>query len=184
MALGRWRRLWQKELFRNPWWTYRVDGYALPSGREGEYHCAHTRGSAIVAPVLADGRLLLVNQYRFLLDQESLELPCGGVKAGASHLETARAELAEEAGLAAGALRSLGRFNPCNGLTDEICEVFLASALTPVSGAEPDDTEEFERLLLTPAEIEARIASGAIWDGMTIAAWHLVVPHLASASGV
>jgi ADP-ribose pyrophosphatase len=184
MALGRWRRLWQKELFRNPWWTYRVDGFALPSGRLGEYHCAHTHGSAMVAPLLADGRLLLVNQYRYLLDRESLELPCGGVKAGSTHLETARAELAEEAGFTAGALMSVGSFNPCNGLTDEICEVFLATGLGPTGDVEADETEEFERLVLTPAEIEARIATGEIWDGMTIAAWHLLVPHLAPRSEV
>jgi hypothetical protein len=42
----------------------------------------------------------------------------------------------------------------------------------------PDETEEFERIALTPEELEARIISGVIWDGMTIAAWTIAKPHI------
>ncbi|HUI64582.1 MAG TPA: NUDIX hydrolase, partial [Bacteroidota bacterium] len=66
-----------------------------------------------------------------------------------------------------------GEFNPYNGVTDEICQVFIARNLVFV-GADPDVTEEFEILQLAPSDLEQRIASGEIWDGMTIAAWALV----------
>jgi ADP-ribose pyrophosphatase len=136
-----------------------------------------SNGSSCVVPVLPDGRLVLVNQYRYLRDRESLEFPCGGVKEGQTFDDTAVQELAEEAGYHAREWAIAGEFNPYNGVTDEMCRVFIAKRLTPVV-VPHDDTEEFEKVTLTPEELEARIISGVIWDGMTIAAWALAKPHI------
>ncbi len=178
MPLSRWRKLSESVVFENPWWTYRLDRYELPSGKPGEYHYVHTRGSSMVVPVAKDGTLLMVSQYRYLMQRDSLEFPAGGIKAGATAEETALAELAEETGQMAARLELVGRFNPYNGVTDEICHVFLGHGLRPALGAEPDETEEFEVCELTPAGIDAHIRSGAIWDGMTMAAWQIARTRL------
>jgi ADP-ribose pyrophosphatase len=170
MPLSRWKSLSQSILFKNPWWTYRKDEFELPSGARGEYHVVHTPGSSMVVPVRHDGSLVLVNQYRYLNDRESLEFPCGGVKEGHTYDQTATQELAEETGCIAAQWMIAGEFNPFNGVTDEICRVFIARDLRHVP-PRPDETEEFEIVTLTPAELEARIVSGVIWDGMTIASW-------------
>lgn len=172
MTLKSWKKLAETNLFRNPWWTYKRDAFELPSGKVGEYHYVHTNGSSMVVPVLGDGMLMLVNQYRYLLGKESIEFPAGSVKDGATHDETARIELREETGYAAKDLFPVGEFNPYNGVTDELCRVYVARGLDFVGGA-PDETEEFEVVLLPPAEVDERIRRGAIWDGMTIAAWAL-----------
>jgi ADP-ribose pyrophosphatase len=172
MPLKPWKKLSESVVFRNPYWTYKRDAFELSSGKPGEYHYVHTNGSSMVVPVAGDGALLLVNQYRYLPGKESVEFPCGSVKDGSTHEETARDELAEETGHSAGILLPAGEFNPYNGVTDEMCRVYVARDLRFVGGT-PDETEEFELLRLTPAEVEARIRSGAIWDGMTIAAWFL-----------
>ncbi|HSQ75757.1 MAG TPA: DNA mismatch repair protein MutT, partial [Bacteroidota bacterium] len=62
--------------------------------------------------------------------------------------------------------------NPYNGVTDEICQVYLARDLRHV-GAMPDETEQFELVHLSAGEVDRRIREGRIWDGMSIAAWHL-----------
>ncbi len=173
MSLRPWTKLAEAVVYTNPWWTYQRDTCQLPTGTNGEYHYAHTNGSALIVPLLADGRLLMVQQYRYLGARESLEFPGGSVKDGATSDETARHELVEETGYSANHLVLVGVFNPCNGLTDEICQVYLAWDLQYI-GSRPDDTEEFELLTLSPDEIEAKIRGGAIWDGMTLAAWHLV----------
>jgi ADP-ribose pyrophosphatase len=172
MALTPWKKRFESIVFRNPHWTYKRDVFELPSGKPGEYHYVHTNGSSMVVPVLGNGTLLLVNQHRYLLDRESVEFPCGSVKDGSTHEETARQELTEEAGYFAGSLFLAGEFNPYNGVTDEMCRVYIAGDLRYV-GAKPDETEEFELLRVAPADVEERIRSGAIWDGMTIAAWFL-----------
>jgi len=177
MSLSKWRKLSQKELFKNPWWVYRQDTFMLPNGDVSDYFYVHTNGSSIIVPVQDDGTIIMVRQYRYLCDEESLEFPCGGVKAGSDYVTTAAAELEEEAGCKASELIHAGQFNPFNGITNEICRIYVARGLTHV-GTKPEPTEEFEHLFLTPTEIDDRIRTGEIWDGMTIAAWCIARPRV------
>ena len=173
MSISHWKPRRRTVVCENPWWTYRLDMVELPSGKQVEYHYVHTRGSAMVVPVTADGRLLLVRQYRYPQDRESLEFPGGGIEQGASAEETARAELAEETGWRAAVWEKVGSFNPFNGVTDEMCQVFVARGLEPAPDAQPDETEELERVTLSAEELDEAIRSGTVWDGMSMAAWLL-----------
>jgi 8-oxo-dGTP pyrophosphatase MutT (NUDIX family) len=166
-------------LYKNPWWRYCLDKVELPSGNIGDYHYMLTNGSSMVVPVESDGTLLLVRQYRYTGKRDSIEFPCGGLKDGATHEQTARDELVEETGFVAGQLEEVGDFNPCNGLLDEICKVYVARNLT-FAGARPDETESLELVRLSAAEIDEYILNGTIWDGMTIAAWAIAKPFLRS----
>jgi len=166
-----------KVVFRNPWWRYCLDRVELPSGKPGEFHYALTNGSSMIVPVDAEGKLLLVRQYRYTGKRDSIEFPCGGLKEGASHEEAAQSELMEETGFISGDIRQAGSFNPCNGLLDELCAVYIARNLTYV-GARPDETENFELLRLTAEEFDRLIQDGTVWDGMTLAAWALAKPKL------
>jgi ADP-ribose pyrophosphatase len=177
VPLTKWKKISEVVLLKNPWWTYKKDEAILHNGRRGEYHYVQTNGSSMVVPVLDRGRFILVNQYRYLNGRESLEFPCGSVKDGQTYEQTAVQELEEEAGFSAREWQYLGEFNPYNGVTNEICKVFLAKSLNAIS-AKPDETEEFEKLILTAQEIDARIASNTLWDGMTIAAWTLAKPYI------
>ena len=172
MPLGTWRKLKREFEIENPWWTYRKDLVLLPSGKKGEYHFVHVKGSSMVIPVMDDGTIIMVNQYRYLANKESLEFPCGSVKKESTYLKTARQELAEETGFGARKLILAGKFNPYNGVTDEMCRIYIARDLFPMK-VKHDDTEEIEHVYLTPQQLEKKIASGKIWDGMTLAAWAL-----------
>ena len=91
--------------------------------------------------------------------------------------ETAKSELAEETGFIAEEIEAAGSFNPCNGLLNEICRVYIARKLQYV-GAHPDETESFELVRLALKEVDAYIRDGTIWDGMTLAAWAIVRPRI------
>ena len=170
MPLRPWKKLSEEILARNPWWTYKKDVCELPSGKPGEYHYVHTNGSSMVIPLTKEGRVLTVKQYRYLLGRESIEFPCGSVKDSSSYDATAREELGEETGFSARTLVCVGEYNPYNGVTNEMCRVYVARGLEHV-GAAPDETEEFELITMSLREFEERIADGTVWDGMTIAAW-------------
>ncbi len=161
---------------KNPWWQYCRDQVELPSGKLGEFHYVLTNGSSMVVPKTGDGKFLFVRQYRYTGNRDSIEFPCGGLKDGATYDETARDELVEETGFQAGKIEPVGAFNPCNGLLDEICRVYIARDLRHV-GASPDETESFELVQLTIEEVEGFIRDGTIWDGMTIAAWAIARPY-------
>jgi len=178
--LKRWIRLNTEVISQNPWWRYMRDAFEIPGGPTGEYHYVQTNGSTMIVPVTTSGEVLLVRQYRYLCDRESLEFPAGSVKDGISYEQTAHEELAEETGFDAQQLEEIGYFNPYNGVTDEICRVYLASGLRR-SSREPDETEEFIVERHFPEAIDAMIRKNEIWDGMTLAAWaqvrRLVIRH-------
>ncbi len=159
-------------LFENPFWEYHLDKYELPGGEEADYHLVHTRGSTIIIPVDNEGRITLIRQFRYPNDAVSLEFPGGGIKPDITPGENARQELREETGYKAGSIKLIGQFNPFNGVTDEICNVFVAVDLE-YTGVEPDESEEFEIIKIDKDEIIDKIKTGEIWDGMTLAAWSI-----------
>ena len=131
----------------------------------------------MVVPIDELGRLLLVKQYRYTGKRDSIEFPCGGLKEGTTHEQGAKDELVEETGFSPGELTYVGSFNPCNGLLDEICRVYVARDLQYI-GARPDETESFELVRLTEDQMNGFIRDGTIWDGMTIAAWAIAGPEI------
>jgi ADP-ribose pyrophosphatase len=157
-------------ILKNPYWEYKHDTYTLPSSKVGDYYYVHTNGSVFVIPQLSNGDIVLCNQYRYLNQRESLEFPGGGLKSGIEPEVQAREELQEEAGYRAGTMHYLGVFNPMNGVTDELCHVFVARELELVQ-ATPEESEEFEIVRMSPVQIREAIRSNHIWDGMTLAAW-------------
>jgi len=162
------RRISSEELNSNPWWSYRRDRYLRPNDTEGDYFYIQTPGSVAIVPELANGKLLLLKQFRYLNQRECIEFPGGGGKPGMSVEDVARMELLEEAGMSATELISIGEFNPMNGATDELCQVFIARGLTEAE-ASPEPTEEFERIEVSLDELEGLVADGTVWDGMTLA---------------
>jgi ADP-ribose pyrophosphatase len=170
--LKRLKKLSTEVAHANPWWEYRQDRYVRPDDKEGEYYYVHTRGSVVVIPELEGGKLFMTEQFRYLNQRESLEFIGGGVKPEASSLESAKDELLEEGGFEAEEMTLIGKFNPFNGATDEICEVYVARKLKKV-GSRPEASEEFEEHELTVSEIESLIKKGELWDGMSIAAFML-----------
>ncbi|MCS6808950.1 MAG: NUDIX hydrolase [Bacteroidota bacterium] len=156
----------------NPYWQYGFDIYEKPDGSYGEYHYVHSRGSVMIVPRFEDDTFLLTKQYRYLNQRVSIEFPGGGQLPDLSIEEQAQRELQEETGFS-GVLHFLGVFNPCNGITNELSAVFLATDLKPVLNIRHDDSEEFIRLRLCRSEITALIRSNELWDGMTLAAWQM-----------
>lgn len=182
MALGKWKKISERIEGENPWWTYKIDDYFFPNGTKGKYYYAFTYGSVFIVPVTDSGKILMVNQYRYLNDRFSIEFPGGGIKKGEEPLFSARKELIEETGFD-GDIEKAGFHNPFNGVTNEICHVFIARNLKPSDKYKKDDSEEFELGEYSVDEIEAMIDSNEIYDGMSLATWALVKKRVSSLLG-
>jgi ADP-ribose pyrophosphatase len=172
-----WKTLLSEELLSTPWMSLLHKQFELPGGKKGNYFYMHTNGSAMAVPVTDDGKIVLVRQYRYLIDGESVEIPCGGIKNGQRDVDAARTELIEETGYDCKRIKRVGRFMPFNGLSDEFCYVFVARSLEKVPPA-PEETEQIEVLTAAPEEIDEMIKKGRIVDGMTIAGWSLARRHV------
>ncbi len=161
-----------KSIHENPYWDYHLDRYIMPNGDEANYYFVKSRGSVVIVPKLDIDTFILVRQYRYLNKRESIEFPGGGCNSGLSIIENAKLELAQEAGYKAEKLTLLSEYNPCNGMTDEICNTFLAEGLSPYK-IKADDSEAIDIVTLSSQDIIKAINNKSIWDGMTLAAWSL-----------
>lgn len=124
-------------------------------------------GAVVVLPVLPDGRLVFVRQYRRAVGRRLLELPAGTLTPGERKHVCARRELIEETGWKPSRLTRLGRFYAAPGFISEQLTLFLADGLTQV-GACPEPDEDVRPVVLTLAEALAKVASGGICDAKTI----------------
>jgi 8-oxo-dGTP pyrophosphatase MutT (NUDIX family) len=181
-AVGPWRRRARSAAYENPWIGVWHDEVDRPDGSPGVYGVVHFRARAVgVVAVGDDGRILLVGQHRYPLDEYSWEVPEGGVPEGEELEAGCRRELREETGYEAGRWRQLCRLSLSNSVTDERGALYLADGLT-AGVPTPDATEALELRWATLDEILAEIATGAIHDVMTIAAIGLYAAALARES--
>lgn len=125
-------------------------------------------GSVVLLPYLADGRVLLVRQYRHAARQALWELPAGTLEPGEDPLDAAQRELAEETGYRARRLKRLCEFFPSPGILSEKMRLFEARGLTP-SPAHPDPDERIRVRRFSRPELRALVSAGKIRDGKTLA---------------
>jgi len=168
-GLRRWRRTGSREVYRSPWVALREDSIVFPNGRESTYSVFELGQCVGVLPLLDDGRVLLVRQYRYIGDAFTWEMPTGNIAAGESPEEGANRELAEEAGYRAGQLEPLGHVHTSKAHCDEVAYLFAGRALTPAVAAS-DETEEIERGLFPFDEVLEMVRDSRIVDSMTIIA--------------
>ena len=152
---------------------FEINRVELPMGVEGTFGLIKHPGASLAVPVLADGRVVVLRQYRFAVATRLLEFPAGTLDPGETPLSTMQRELQEEAGYSASRWDPLGAMLPCPGYSDEVIHLFLARDLSPL--AEPpagDDDEDLEVLLMEPGELDAALASGNEYlDGKSVTAW-------------
>jgi ADP-ribose pyrophosphatase len=141
----------------------------LPDGRSVALDAVRVPAVAYILPLLEDGRVVLIRQYRPIVGAEIWELPAGTLEPGEAPEACARRELAEEAGYAAGRLEPLGEALADPGLTDERIFLFLARELRPVArGLDAD--EQIEVVPVPLGEAYRMAAAGEILDAGTLVA--------------
>ena len=164
----RWRTLERNYLYRNPWCAFRVDEVVLPSGVITEYGVLESGGFAAVVPIMEDGKVVLVRQWRQPLGSFTLELPSGGVDAGEDPKEAAERELLEETGYRAEGLVHLASVHTSTGRTTEVCHLFTCRAVRDPGGARPEPTEFIRVVELPLREASEEVSSGRITDAATV----------------
>lgn len=169
-TVGPWRCLSSEVVYENPWISVRHEEVITPGNTEGIYGVVHFKGTAVgVLPIDDEGNTWLVSQTRYTLEAMSLEIPEGGAPEGESTEQCAHRELREEVGLAAQKMEHLLTLHLSNSVTDERCEVYLATGLSVVS-AEPEASEDITIHKMPFSEALAKTFSGEITDAISVAA--------------
>lgn len=146
----------------------RVDTVRKASGHEAVREIVEHDDCVAIIAVDADGKVLLVNQYRKAAEKELLEIPAGGIDAGEDAETAVRREMREETGYLPGRMERLGGFYSAPGYCTEYLHLYLATDLTP-SPLFAEDTESITMVRVPVNRIRRLIASGSICDAKSIA---------------
>ncbi len=150
--------------------TLATGTFEAPDGERFERDIVHHPGAVSVVPLIDDGRVVLVRQFRAAVDDELLEIPAGKRDVADEPPDaTAHRELVEEIGYRAGRLELLGRFYNSPGFADELSFTFLARDLEHV-GASTVGPEEQHMTIETVHldDVPDLIAAGELVDAKTI----------------
>jgi 8-oxo-dGTP pyrophosphatase MutT (NUDIX family) len=165
---GSWQQLDQQLVYENPWISVTHENVLTPAGTAGIYGVVHFKSRAVgVVPLDDEGHVWLVKQFRYTLNQYSIEIPEGGSPLAEDMLETARRELREETGLTANEWTHLLDLHTSNSVTDENGAIYLARGLQR-GETDFEATEDIEVLRVPLSEAIDWIFAGKITDSLSI----------------
>lgn len=147
------------------------DTMEFPNGTKEEWDfISHRMGAAAILPVLPDGRIVMVRQYRNALERETLEIPagCRDSKTEDTELCAAR-EMEEETGYKSEHIKHLLSLRTTCAFCDEFVDVYVANDLQK-GERHLDDAESIDVEIYPLEELCQMIYEGKIQDSKTIAA--------------
>jgi ADP-ribose pyrophosphatase len=155
-------------IYEGPVFGIRRDEVIEPSGVRTIREVITHPGSVVVLPVLPDGRILLIQQYRHATRQYLWELVAGRMDPGETPKVAAARELKEETGYYAKRMRMFLDVFPTPGFLEERMFILLAEGLT-AGEAEPEEDEKIISRAHTRRQLEEMIRGGKLRDAKSIA---------------
>jgi ADP-ribose pyrophosphatase len=177
-----WELMGEEVAFSNPHLQVRMTQIRTPSRPQGcSWTVVHRKAAAVVVPMTADGKFVLVRQERVPIRDTIWEFPAGQIDETRAHDEksirdTALRELREEAGYelaGGGELVPMGHFFPSAGFTDEHSYLFLARpVVSSRQGRAPDEHEAIvECRAFSAQELREMVASSELRDANSLSAF-------------
>jgi ADP-ribose pyrophosphatase len=155
-------------IYNGPVFGLRRDEVIEPTGVRTTREVITHPGSVVVLPLLPDGKIVMIRQYRHATRQYLWELVAGRIDAGESPKKAAARELIEETGYRAKKFDILLDIFPTPGFLEERMYILLAEDLN-LGEAEPEEDEKIVVRTFTKKQLEEMIRSGTLRDAKSIA---------------
>lgn len=141
----------------------------LPNGNKVELEVIDHPGAALVVPFISKDKIILIRQFRPVIDSYLYELSAGTLNINENVLVCAKRELKEETGYSCAKIQKIGYIYPVPGYSTEKIVIFKAQGLKKIEHKnEPDEVISIE--IKNKAEIKKLFKSGKIVDAKTICA--------------
>lgn len=152
-----------------------LDSVQLANGRTAALEAVRHRGSVVLLAQPSPDRIILVRQYRYVIDRWIWELPAGSREPGEPPAVCARRECEEEIGLTPHKVRRLAALYPTPGFCDEKMAFYRCTDLRPPRrDVDRDVDEQLEPRVFTLAAVRSLLARGQIIDMKTAVGLRLI----------
>ncbi len=173
MTTNPWKKLRSEIIFKNSWLSLQKDTVISPTGKEGEYTLLVAKPFVIVVPVTAEGKILMIKQYRYPIARQVIEFPAGGVD-GDNLLEDAKRELQEETGYASDDWTDAGEIHELVSISRQPGHIFLARNCKDTEQHKMAEEGIEKAQGFTVDEVQGMIQDGTIIDALTPAVFSRV----------
>jgi ADP-ribose pyrophosphatase len=126
---GPWTIKTSKVVYQNPWIKVTEDQVIRPDGKDGIFGVVEMKAGSSILPIDDEGNVYLTKEYHYAVENDNLEVISGGIDEGENHLEAAKRELLEEAGITAKEWIELGVLDPFTTVIKSSDYMFIAKGL-------------------------------------------------------
>jgi len=166
---GSWKIKSSNEIYDNPWINVKEHQVINPGNADGIYGEIHFKNIAIgIIPLDEEYNTWIVGQHRFPIDMYSWEIIEGGGKIGVDPIESAKRELAEEAGIVAESYELIQKMHLSNSVSDEFGLIYIAKGLSFQESA-PEIDEELVIKKVPFYQLYQAVMNGDMTDSLTVA---------------
>lgn len=162
------KRIDRSLVYKGAWISMYTDSMAFANGNFADWDFIHHNGAAAMVAEDADGKIVMIRQWRPGAEGEILELPAGGINPGEEPMDAAVRELREETGALCDEAKPLLMIQPSPAYNDEKVHMFYCK-VTGYTELALDENEyvTIERYSLD--ELIGMIMNREIADSKTVA---------------
>lgn len=162
------KRIERSLVYKGAWISMYTDSMAFANGNFANWDFIHHNGAAAMVAEDADGKIVMIRQWRPGAEGEILELPAGGINPGEEPMDAAVRELREETGALCDEAKPLLMIQPSPAYNDEKVHMFYCK-VTGYTDLELDDNEYVTIERYSLEELIGKIMNGDIADSKTVA---------------
>lgn len=171
-----WRQLSSQLKYQSQYTAVYEDDVKIPDGTIIQYTRIDLPDFVTIVPILHD-QIVMIYNYRYPVNEWSLELPSGFINQGEKPEKTALRELREETGYTPNRLRNLGWYYPMSARGKQKAYVFLAENLK-TGKTQREKTEQQKICPMPKSKVYTKLFKGEIKHSATIIALTLASPQL------
>lgn len=173
---NQWKTLSSKKIYENEWLRLREDSVIQPNGDESIFGVVESKKFVMMIPKIGTD-FYLIEQYRYPIQQLSLEFPAGGIKMGESIESTIERELVEETGLKPSKVTSIGQLYVASSFSNVVYSVYIVEDFSQHAKTPEASEGKINLIKANKEQIKEYIRIGRINDSQTLAAFQLYQQH-------
>jgi 8-oxo-dGTP pyrophosphatase MutT (NUDIX family) len=175
----RWKCLSSKYVYEDRWFRARADSCEFPDGRVIEpYYVVELPDWCNTIVVTKEERIIFVRQYRYPVDQTTIELPGGVIEKNETPIQAAKREMEEETGYTTDDIEFLMKLAPNPAINNNTAYFFLARNAVPTATQKFDAFEDIDVLSFSKEEVWQLLNENKIQHGVQVGALYAALMKL------